>query len=656
MEKNFVIDDISEFCYIYIVFNDSCFSNLIRLTELHIQVSQLQFHTSVFTGLENVTLLDLTNSTGLKQQELEKCFAPGIFPNLKKLILCKTGIRTKGYSLDKHFWKSVNQRPISYLDISHMYLAMVDAQAFEKYFDNFQTIIARGAYIGSLASNSKYMNPIPNLKYLDIRDIITSSNVLCATPVVSFNSPVTLNTDYYGYLANVETILLDNICQSLTTQIKHHFYAPYIRFSSNYAFHFTNVSLNRNNIAYADIHMFCENPTLKALSLESNEMEYLSPAALSCLHTLQYLDFTDNKLGLMMTKNETSFASLLGGLHNLRGLSLAKNQLKSLPERFFESNILLLNIDLTGNALYQVHFNMQWQSRLKKLNIAKNAIRNLDEKSRCNLDNLLSVSNTSLDLTENPLRCSTCDHLNSISWLWLNRVRIVNIEGLTCTDENEKQVAINQHVVTRLQMKCDKPKVIALWTSFGGALIATVVLLIILIKRRLARRIKGQILRKIRDQEHGFEYVVYLSYCSEEEDIVSNFVADPLENQLKEDIQVERELVCIGDKHFRVGFHTVEEIRRCLKMSALAIIIVTDNFLDSPYCMLEFRQALHLEKPVILMVKEGTSIDRMSDEIKQMFEMKTRLVWKSNADICFVLKTTWANVCNSILNMLIENC
>lgn len=296
-----------------LVFNDKCFSNLISLSELHIHVLQLDFFGNVFAGLENVTFLDLTNSTDVKQEELEKCFAPGIFPTLEKLVLCKTGIKTRGYYLDRYFWKSVNQRPITFLDISHMYIAKVDAKAFENNFEKFETIIARGAYIGSVETTSKYMKLIPSLKYLDLRDIIISSNILCVTPVVSVYFPVTLNADYYGFLANVETILLDNICQSLTQPVMHHFYVPYLRFSSSYLFHLKNVSFNNNNIAYADIHASFEHTTLEVLSVNGNNMVYLSPSTLACFGNLSHLDLTNNKLGQMMVNNETQFVDLLGG-------------------------------------------------------------------------------------------------------------------------------------------------------------------------------------------------------------------------------------------------------------------------------------------------------------------------------------------------------
>jgi len=85
-------------------------------------------------------------------------------------------------------------------------------------------------------------------------------------------------------------------------------------------------------------------------------------------------------------------------------------------------------------------------------------------------------------------------------------------------------------------------------------------------------------------------------------------------------------------------------------MSHVAIFVVTNDFCHSEYSMDEVRQACQLKKRIMLMIEEDTNTDLMSDDLRKLFEMNTRIVWTYRNEQ-LVLKTTWKHICTCILDL-----
>ena len=85
-------------------------------------------------------------------------------------------------------------------------------------------------------------------------------------------------------------------------------------------------------------------------------------------------------------------------------------------------------------------------------------------------------------------------------------------------------------------------------------------------------------------------------------------------------------------------------------MSHVAIFVVTNDFCHSDYIMDEVRQACQLKKRIMLMIEEDTNTDLMSDDLRKLFEMNTRIVWTYRNEQ-LVLKTTWKHICTCILDL-----
>ena len=84
------------------------------------------------------------------------------------------------------------------------------------------------------------------------------------------------------------------------------------------------------------------------------------------------------------------------------------------------------------------------------------------------------------------------------------------------------------------------------------------------------------------------------------------------------------------------------------------MFVVTDAFCRSNYCQIELQQAYDLHKPIILVMEQTCDQELMSPLLNELFNRNTRVTWLGNDGLReFAMKTTWANICESILQLSI---
>lgn len=106
-------------------------------------------------------------------------------------------------------------------------------------------------------------------------------------------------------------------------------------------------------------------------------------------------------------------------------------------------------------------------------------------------------------------------------------------------------------------------------------------------RKRTAAHLKG-VVQKFVDQAPGHEFVIFLKFSSDDKETVLRHVSLPFEQNLRQIIGVERDLICVGDKHFRVGHSILLENLRCLNMSCVVVFVVSQSFCQSEFCKYEF--------------------------------------------------------------------
>ena len=80
------------------------------------------------------------------------------------------------------------------------------------------------------------------------------------------------------------------------------------------------------------------------------------------------------------------------------------------------------------------------------------------------------------------------------------------------------------------------------------------------------------------------------------------------------------------------------------------LFVISNDFCNSEFCKFELTQAYELQKHIVLMIEDNTNEDLMPCDILHVFKNNARIIWRYQDDE-LVLKTTWENICRSILDM-----
>jgi hypothetical protein len=218
--------------------------------------------------------------------------------------------------------------------------------------------------------------------------------------------------------------------------------------------------------------------------------------------------------------------------------------------------------------------------------------------------------------------------------------------------EDRTSINVDETVTGKIQNICNR-KTVIIASTVGASVTFLAVCIASLILYRRNMRLKRKrnmdtVLAKLISGEDQYEFVVFLSYSSNDD----KFVQDHVINQLNENLQLmigtDRNLVCTGDTHLRPGFMVYDETLKCLDRSSVVILVVSDNFLRSSYCQYELDQAYLQRKPIVLMLLGHVDEELMTPTMKQLYKRDVRILWTvENGQ--FALKNTWENICSSVL-------
>lgn len=83
------------------MFRRSGFEPLSSLTEIHIHSTRTLFLRESFDGIDQLKILDLTNSSNLSEDQLFDIINISYISHLETLILANPGVDSEMYSLDE---------------------------------------------------------------------------------------------------------------------------------------------------------------------------------------------------------------------------------------------------------------------------------------------------------------------------------------------------------------------------------------------------------------------------------------------------------------------------------------------------------------------------------------------------------------------------
>ncbi|XP_066286080.1 toll-like receptor Tollo [Branchiostoma lanceolatum] len=339
---------------------------------------------------------------------------------------------------------------------------------------------------------------------------------------------------------------------------------------------------------------------IRELYLNDNNISYIGNQAFNDLISLQILRLDGNNISEV---NSTVFRSL----SNLRKLYLNHSGIRYLEADTFQDLASLQELHLENNRLQSLPENMF--AGLKKLRL--------------------------LGIHGNPLKCD-CDVLWFTNWLRSRVSLLFQARNVSCLAN--KKVTRNILSLSSAQLDCDDLLAAQARTRLIVGLSVPLVLVmiilvcvIVLVKRKEAIQVYlyaryGWRFREEEEEDEDKEYDAFLSYSQHDLNVVIHDILPGLEN---------REPpfhVCLHHRDFLPGIPIAENIVNAVNASKRTIILLSNNFLESDWCQLEF-QAAHAQmlqdraNRVIVVLLEDIPEENAPPDIQHYLKTNTYLTW-----------------------------
>ncbi|XP_052773441.1 toll-like receptor 4 [Mya arenaria] len=644
------------------------FINLTQLTKLGIHSRNVLFSTGAFNGLAHLKILDLDNCPRLSIKTLVSALkSSDVMHQLEKL------------SLDWMFsWKSppyMRWTEDVFLTLSRMPLKelQVTNTGIDFKVSHFEYLAKYLEIVNLHDSTLSYKEPDlhRNVVRMDNLNVLNASftkfdgqndmfGVFNHIPVLS-NASVVIKIP--PILETLETMDVSGAFQS---PLKHRIMNINLVLKwDEHRWRPKNLSIKNNDLLYVDVTVETpQNNAFRYIDLSENKMEYISPSwfATSSM-TITTIDMSGNRLDIMFRENSQEFCTLFRNLITLETLRMSNNKLHSIPTDMFVSNTNLQYLDLSNNKLTQITFKLEILNYGLYLDMSGNRFSNPDKKSLDRLKNIETIingnekgNNNEIQLKDNTFACQTCENKDFMEWV--SQTRLVNLttQQLTCFTKNSQKENISIKTYQRLSILCDTParkvRMILLVTSLVVCIIIctfTGIKACRKFSRKRADLVKlRERIKQIKENKYSKQYLVFLSYSNKDEEFIDNNVVHGLKKAFSTYIGTNRELICRGDFHFRIGHNICNEMERLFLKCSAMLVFVTENYCRSQFCNREFEFATAMKIPVILMLKDEVDVEVMPAEMRMLFDTLTRFLW-TETDEGFIIKTSWENVCRSLI-------
>ena len=333
------------------------------------------------------------------------------------------------------------------------------------------------------------------------------------------------------------------------------------------------------------------------------------PRGCSCVETV--------KLQLITVHCDDSYMSStlpdeVPGLKDIH-INIKSGTLTKLSARHYLKNTTAL--DVSGCAVDTISTDILQQiSHIETVHLHDNALSKMTRE----IEQVKFTGLKTLTLHGNPFSCD-CHSLWFKKWLIINRHHIPDIDRVLCSDGPGKGHSIID--VKDSDFKCLYPITTKeLLIIVSSVVFLLIVLFIILYRNRtflqvlLIAHCNISCFRRKAFGKYPFD--VFISHSSKDDDWVIETLIKRLESQTPP------YKVFFDERDFLPGKTIVENVIRAIHSSRTTLLVLTNNFLRSDWCMMEFKQAyLKLLKDddinFIVIVKEELDETLIGQELKE---------------------------------------
>ncbi|KAK3581763.1 hypothetical protein CHS0354_036082 [Potamilus streckersoni] len=641
---------------------------------------------AVFQNTPKLEALQLYMIWWMYLYDVEKALT-GTPSGLKYLSLIGLHMRRLPIVLGKSFSNALSGRNLTYLDLSLANIIQFEYDVYRKVLFNLRYLNISNTKISLFKGLGTDENDLPEW------DVFDASR--CPTMVETKQ----LWESKYFVLSKVKYIFLSTMYEfKLQPDI-------ILNLSRLNALTAINViDLSNNNLVYINMTLLgaYNFQELQKLDISGNYMEYINPSLLRHFPSMKVLNMTENKLFRMQTTE--AFRNLLIWNKELRVLYLRNNNLTTIPKTFLTSNTKLQLLDLRYNNLNDFNIDLSNMWNLRYVDLSNNRLHNLPsssilflevisryqlsktESNESYVDHFSSLyfldktavadkygygqsfnttsqmwkneevmyRHLTIGLSGNPLQCD-CESIYFLEWIISTNIAISQIESLRCTYASD-QYPLNRKTLDKVYFDCVIVKVIVTSTSFAFVCISAFSILVFYMKRQKRKRMKIHMLTElIQKGKNKFKFIVFLPFCSQDDDIVRTHIHLSLNNLLKQklNINIERDLVCCGADYFTPGERIMTEIHRCISESLVVVPVITSSFLKSPWCTTECMVALQEHMNIVVLMQEPIDISGANVVITKLLENYTRGSWAIKEGV-FEIRPQWNIIIQSIIDKSME--
>ena len=374
---------------------------------------------------------------------------------------------------------------------------------------------------------------------------------------------------------------------------------------------------------------------LEKVKMSNNFCSYISKEFSSSFRNVKILDAENNKLGYQL--NVDMEGVTFQTFEKLTNLRLRNNLIDVLSEKAFiyQKNLEVLDLSLNRLSSFKVRFDHM--RNLSQLYLQENKLSTLPVEL---LEHMAKSSNNiSIDLSNNSLTLS-CANLELIRWIKRHPKYFVNVESYSFLNDSGETVMFKDINTELLDRSCRNYTVIIVFSVIFILTFVSIAISGMVYRYRWRLRYMYYMIKAKRNgytqipdtnEDRQYQYDVFISYANENYQFATG--------ELYQKLKAARLSLCLHDKNFLPGIYIADNILQAIRKSRKTVIILTNEFLQSKWCMYEFNMARmeniysRGDENIIFVVKFGDfDITRASPELQACLESESYLSYPEDVD------------------------
>lgn len=346
------------------------------------------------------------------------------------------------------------------------------------------------------------------------------------------------------------------------------------------------------------------------------------------LKRLPHMMPVGTNLEIFLEKNQITELGMRGYLSNVTVLHLSRNKIQQLNDSFIESLTKVRQLKIDWNELKRLPRSIELLTSRKSFD--------------------------SLAIHSNYLECD-CRSRWMKGWLTNSSDKIYDIENVKCASGKSQgkpiyRVPLEDFICEEKQEGTvdhgeNKDVLVIVSVTLGVLLVISITVFIIVyffrgeMKVFLYTHFDWHPFDRINDSDPSKIYDAFISYSSHDQQWVHSELKQKLEGHEPP------YKICLHDRDFEVGATIQDNIINSVNRSKRMIMVLSNSFLESEWCRLEFRAAHHKvlqdkTNYLIVILFEGIDPDALDDE--------TRLYLRTNTYLSVTNKWFWQKLLYSL--------